>query len=343
MRVVAVDPRKDHRWRRLAAGNHGSLFTSPPWIGAVCETYGFTPQARIAVEAGGELVGGLTWVPVRDIRGERLLSLPFSDRADPLLESPDAWPVLAADALATGQHLTLRCRADLRPPTEPTFRTTGEAAWHGTPLDAPPDELLTRFSSAVRRNLATAQRKQVGVTVSTSLDSIRTYHGLHVALRKRKYRLLAQPREFFERIWENFIDDDAVVTILAHVGDEAVAGAVYLVWGETLYYKFGASLAEFLPVRPNDAIHWAAIRWACERGLHLLDWGLSDLDQPGLVAYKRKWASVEHRIVTLQSGVRERNVEADDLLAQLTQLFVHDAVPDTVTESAGALLYRYFC
>jgi CelD/BcsL family acetyltransferase involved in cellulose biosynthesis len=96
-------------------------------------------------------------------------------------------------------------------------------------------------------------------------------------------------------------------------------------------------------VRPNDAIHWAAIRWACERGLRLLDWGLSDLDQPGLVAYKRKWASVEHRIVTLQSGVRERNVEADDLLAQLTQLFVHDTVPDTVTESAGALLYRYFC
>jgi CelD/BcsL family acetyltransferase involved in cellulose biosynthesis len=64
---------------------------------------------------------------------------------------------------------------------------------------------------------------------------------------------------------------------------------------------FGASVGETLSLRPNDALAWAALRWVSERGLHMLDWGLSDVDQPGLVAYKRKWASEERRIVTLRS------------------------------------------
>ena len=122
------------------------------------------------------------------------------------------------------------------------------------------------------------------------------YHRLHVDLRKRKYRLLAQPLEFFERIRQAFAPADALRIALALVDGRPVAGAVYVVWGDTVYYKFGASRAEFLPLRPNDALHWRLIRWAHDRGLRTLDWGLSDLDQPGLVAYKRNWASREGRI-----------------------------------------------
>ena len=70
----------------------------------------------------------------------------------------------------------------------------------------------------------------------------------------------------------------------------------------------------------------------------------SDLDQPGLVAYKRKWASEERRIVTLRSMSRDPNSGRDpgQLLGELTRLLTDDAVPDNITERAGSLLYRYF-
>ena len=83
--VVLADPRTDPRWHALVSGSQGSLFTSPPWIRSVCDTYGFTPQASIVTDAGGCPTDGFAWVPISDIRGERLVSLPFSDRAEPVV------------------------------------------------------------------------------------------------------------------------------------------------------------------------------------------------------------------------------------------------------------------
>jgi CelD/BcsL family acetyltransferase involved in cellulose biosynthesis len=343
--VLRVDPRVDPRWLELSSGPRGSLFTSPPWIGAVCDTYGFEPTARVAVDASGRPLGGLAWVDVRDIRGQRRSSLPFSDRADPIAGDARTWAALAADALAGDLPFTLRTLDTNAAVDDPRFRVTGEAAHHRTSLDRPLDELHAAFRSQTRRNIATAQRSGVEVVLSAGADAVTEYHRLHVELRKNKYALLAQPLEFFERIWKAFAPTDDVRTALALVDGRPVAGAMYLVWQDTVYYKFGASLAAFLQQRPNDALHWALIQWAHTRGLKALDWGLSDLDQPGLVAYKSKWASEEGRIRTLNAGGAPlgRSEDVERTLRLVTELMTDPSVPSAVAERAGAALYRYFC
>jgi CelD/BcsL family acetyltransferase involved in cellulose biosynthesis len=345
MRTLRVDPRTDPRWAALAGGPGGSLFTSPPWIGAVCDTYGFQPAARIAVDASGGPVGGVAWIDVRDLRGDRRLALPFCDRADPIAADPGTWALVSADPLAGDLPVTLRCLDDSPAADDPRFAVLGEAAWHVTALDRPLADLHAAFRASTRRNIATAERAGVQVVLRDDADAMAEYHGLHVGLRKRKYRLLAQPLDFFERIRKAFVPDDAVRIALALVDGRPVAGAVYLVWGDTVYYKFGASRPEFLPLRPNDALHWRLIRWASARGLRTLDWGLSDLDQPGLVAYKRHWASREGRIRTLNAGGRplREPAELGPLLGVLTDLLTDPSVPDAVSERAGAALYRLFC
>jgi CelD/BcsL family acetyltransferase involved in cellulose biosynthesis len=342
--VVAADPLTDPRWRTLAASPGASLFTSPPWIAAVSETYGFVPQARIALDASGTPVGGLAWVRVDDARGSRLLSLPFSDRADPLVPDLPTWNAVSAAVTSGDPPFTLRCLDDSPASADERMRVVGEAAWHGTPIDAEPDELRGRIAPQSRRNLANAARSGVKVDVSDDLDAVRAMHRLHVRLRKAKYHLLAQPVAFFERIWSEFAPADGCVTLLARVDDEVIAAAIFLEWAGVLYYKFGASAQEHLRVRPNDAIYWAAIHYAAERGLHLVDWGLSDRDQPGLVAYKRKWASVERSLVTLRAGApaAEQHTLGTEL-GELTRLLTDESVPDDITERAGAVLYHYFC
>lgn len=342
--VIAADPRTDPRWNTLATDAQGSIFTSPPWIRSVCDTYGFTPQARIATDAAGRPTDGFTWVPISDFRGDRLISLPFSDRAEPLVADPAMWSSLVDDAMRHDAPLTIRCLDGAVPTADARLVRAEEAAWHGTPLDVAVQDIYRSLSPATRRNIAAAERNGVYVDAVTGLEGLRAYHRLHVSLRKHKYRLLAQPFAFFERIWQEFSVRDGIVTLLARANGEPIAGAVYLVWNDVVYYKFGASLASALSLRPNDAVAWAALRWASERGLRLLDWGLSDLDQPGLVAYKRKWASQERRIVTLcsPSPSDDSDRELDGLLGELTRLLTDDAVPDEITERAGSLLYRYF-
>jgi CelD/BcsL family acetyltransferase involved in cellulose biosynthesis len=342
-RIVEVDPRTDDRWLQLASSPAGSAFTSPPWIRALSTTYGFEPRARVAVDGSGAPTAGFAWVPVHDIRGSRLISLPFSDRAEPLCDDAGVFADLAREALDSEHPLTLRCFDDAPVGAVPQLDRVGEAAWHGTPLTAPLEEIAAGFAYQTRRNIRIAERRGVKVVASTELAAVHHFHRLHVALRKRKYRLLAQSADFFERVWREFRAADAVVTILAYHDDDVIAGAVYLVWNNTLYYKFSASVGEHLVHRPNEAIQWAAIEWAVERGLTLLDWGLTDLDQPGLLEYKRKWGCEERRIATWRSGEPRPVPGVGPLLGGLTELLTDDAVPDEVAARAGALLYRYFC
>lgn len=343
--VERVDPRTDARWLALARGPAGSLFTSPPWIRAVSESYGFVPTARVATDASGRPLGGLAWVDVHDLRGQRRVALPFGDRADPIVGNPATWSAVSADAFDGAAPFTLRCLDSSPAVDDPRFTSVGEAAWHTTDLDRSMDDLHGAFASQTRRNIAKAERSGVEVVLSADLDAVAEYHRLHVELRKNKYRLLAQPRNFFEQIWTAFAADDGIRTALALVDGRPVAGAMYLVWEDTVYYKFGASLAEFLPLRPNDALHWTLMRWAQDRGLRSLDWGLSDLDQPGLVAYKSKWASAEGRIRTLNAGgpPHGRSDEVEQTLRTVTGLLTDPTVPSAITERAGAALYRFFC
>jgi hypothetical protein len=344
-RTLRVDPRTDPLWAALAAGPGGSLFTSPPWIEAVCGTYGFRPTARVAVGDSGRPVGGVAWVDVADLRGRRRVALPFCDRADPIVPDAPTWQLVSGDPLAGDLPVTLRCLEGSPAAGDPRFTVLGEAAWHTTDLDRPLDELHAALRPRTRRNIAAAERNGVEVVLRGDRDAMAEYHRLHVGLRKRKYRLLAQPLDLFEGIRTAFAPADAVRVALALVDGRAVAGAVYLVWGDTVYYKFGASEADSLPLRPNDALHWRLIRWASDRGLRTLDWGLSDLDQPGLVAYKRNWASREGRIRTLNAGGRplEEPAGIGPLLGTVTDLLTDPSVPDAVSERAGAALYRLFC
>jgi CelD/BcsL family acetyltransferase involved in cellulose biosynthesis len=341
--VRSADPRTDPLWHALACRPGGSLFISPPWISAVSDTYGFTPTARVLVATSGGPYAGVAWAEVSDVRGRRRVALPFCDRADPVVPDLAGWRALSRDALDGDVPFAVRCLHTCPAVDDPRLTRATEAAWHETRLDRPLDDLHAALRPQTRRNIAKAERSGVEVVISDEADAITEYYVLHVGLRKGKYRLLPQPREFFHRIWKTFAPLDGIRTALALVGGRPVAGAVYLVWQDTVYYKFGASDAQFLPLRPNDALHWQMLQWAHDRGLRALDWGLSDLDQPGLCAYKRGWSSTEGRICTLTGGLLRPRTDVEDLLRTVTELLTDPSVPNAVTERAGSALYRFFC
>lgn len=346
-KVVRVDPRWDDRWRELVLSASGGPFVSPPWIRALCATYGFTPMARLALDAEDNPVAGLAWIPVSDARGRRVCSLPFSDWADPIMADASTWNALTDDLLAPGERFSVRCSKDSVPFEDTRLEVVDEAVRHGCRLDVPVPDLYERIGAAARRSVTRSERRGVRVEIDAGLHGVRQFHRLQVALRKVKFRMLAQPVEFYERIWEAFTPEQAVTTMLAYLpgGTEPVAGVVFLRWNDVLYAKFMASLPGSLDDRPNDALYWAGIRWAAQQGLRMVDWGISGLDQPGLQRFKRKYSTHESRVVTLRSRgeASPAEIEVGSTLNAITLLLTEDSVPDEVTARAGAMLYHYFC
>ena len=282
---------------------------------------------------------------IADIRGERIASLPFSDYCDPLVEQPGAWAELVQPILAAGVPVRLRCLRNMLPVEDGRFRVTGRALWHGVDLARAEDAIWAGLDASARQNVRKAERHGVVVRRSSGLEDLRLFHSLHAQLRKSKYRMLAQPFAFFEALHALLAPEDRIWVLLAEVDGVVVAGILFLEWGDTLYYKFNASIDTHL--RPNDLLVWEGIRLGRSRGLARLDFGLSDTGQPGLVRYKSKFATEERAISLLEwrpdGHADPRGEEVGRMLHHVTRLLTEPSVPDTVTRAAGDELYRYFC
>ena len=328
----------------LQAHPLASLFSSPSWIEALRATYGFHVKASALIEDG---VAGaaILFSEIDDMRGRRTLSLPFSDYCDPLVEDPVVWRRLLAPLLELKAPLRFRCLSNGLPQADPRLTGTGTALWHATDLRRPEAAMWAGLDGQARQNVRKAQRGGVTVRESDSLDDLRVFHRMHAHVRKTKYRLLAQPFAFFESLHAAFAPSGRLVVMLAEAEGVPIAGILFLIHGDTLYYKFNASLE--LELRPNDLLAWSGLQLGQRRGLAKLDFGLSDTAQPGLVRYKRKFATLEREIALLQWAPEGHGQPAADeagrTLGRLTRLLTDERMPDELGLAAGDELYRFFC
>lgn len=344
--IACIDPVTDPRWLSLVESCGGGLFHSPPWLRVLSDAYGFTARAYLAVGPAGETRGGVAFCEIHDALGPRVASLPFSDSCDPLLDSHEAWQALFPRLEAHGVPLHFRCLDDRIAPADERLAATKRARWHTLSLEATPEELWDRLAEPTQRAIRRAERSGVVVRALEGHQGLRGFIQLHVALRKQKYRLLAQPVAFFEAIARRFSDGGGWLPLGAYQDDRLIAATIYLRWGDTLYYKFNASAQDALQARPNSLLAWAGISMGRRLGCRVFDLGPSDDDQPGLIRFKRDLGAQEKELRFLRytppGWPTERGAEVGRLLGQLTRLLTAPDVPDEVTERAGALFYRLF-
>lgn len=314
-----------------------TLFHSAPWREAVEQAFGleirkFTPASDPSGVAFYSLIS--------DIRGDRVVCTPFSDFCDPLL-SEDGWNEFANHLRSYQVPVTVRPFRNEMVANDKSFELRKELLWHGIDLRPGAEAVWDGLKGKLRTKIRRAPKEGVSLRISSSMDDVAAFHKMHVNLRKSKYGLLAQPLSFFEELAERFGDDMAV--ILAEKDGDPVAGMVFFAWNGVWYYKFGASYeADY---RPNAAMIIEACREAETRGLELLDLGRSDIDQPGLVQFKRQFNSQEMPLTTLHwqpSQYVQPIPELGKTLGAVTSLLTDPAVPDEVTARGGELLYRFF-
>jgi CelD/BcsL family acetyltransferase involved in cellulose biosynthesis len=346
MSIICIDPLTDTRWQELAECHPSSVFNSPEWMRVVAETYDFEINAYVLLDASGAPQAGIPFCRISDIRGSRIVSIPFSDYSDPLVTTAEQWHMLADKLLAEEQPVIFRCLHNTLPVDDHRLTEFKRAKWHGVDLERDQETIWMSLDGAARRAIKKAQKSGVIIRKSKDKEAVRTFFEMHLGIRKYKYRLVAQPYSFFENIWKYLIDQgDGVVFLAEHEG-QVIGGIMFLAWKDTFFYKFNASSLDDLAVRPNDLMVWEGIQYAKEHGYHKFDFGLSDWDQEGLLRYKRKFATEEKTIFFLEHepdhGTPPYVRQARQLLPSLTDLFTDDSVPDAITEKAGDVLYRFF-
>lgn len=336
---------KEPRWDSALAGLDGEVFQSRRWLSALNSAFGMEFEASIERDGAGAVVAGIPYCRIDDIRGSRIVTLPFSDFVIPMVADEAQWHKLIEPILDMGLPVSLQTSSQSIVATDDRFRVAGSTVRHSIPLDGDIEELVARFSQLPRRFLRKADKAGITFRMATGKHELRAFYDLHLGVRKYKHQLLCQPYSLFEAIWENFIADGCGGVMLGFVDDEPVGGCLLLEAGDTLYYKFSASHPDYRHLGVSHAAVVESMKHGLSRRLSHLDLGRSDLDQPGLIDFKRRFGAATSelsRFTWTPSGASPSSCETGAVLGRLTELFVDPQVPDSMTERAGDLLYRYF-
>jgi CelD/BcsL family acetyltransferase involved in cellulose biosynthesis len=343
VRLETVDPVADAAWSDLVdRDTAATIFHHPGWLRLLGEHYRYPISAWCVTGDDGRLAAGLPVALVRSrLTGARLISIPFSDTCPPLQDpASDLDPAVLAQAVEEERGragLPLEVRGELVGVTGGTV--VQKYAQHRLALEPDVERVERRFSkSQVKRGIAKALREGVTVERHQGRAALERFYAMHMATRRHQ-GMPTQPRRFILRFSELFDAGHGFVLLARHQGRD-IAGAVFLSAGSTLTYKYGASRRSALAVRPNNLLFMEAIRWGCEHGMRTLDFGRTDLDNDGLMAFKRSWGSDELPLAYTYLG--RRKPETGPGLSQRAMKTVIQHSPPALGRLVGEALYRDF-
>jgi CelD/BcsL family acetyltransferase involved in cellulose biosynthesis len=339
--VFVLDPLADTRWDELLARHpRASVFHSRGWLEALKRTYGFEPFV-LTTTGEGPLENGLAVCRVKSLMSRRLVSLPFSDHCDPLVDRPDDLSEMIEFLRAEVEQR--RCRSfELRPraPVGRPFRAADQTyCLHTLDLSRPSSELFAGFHrSSGKQAIRRAEREGLTYEAGTSDALLASFYGL-LRLTRRRHGLPPQPLAWFRNLVSSL--RDAVTIRLASKDGQPIASIMTLTFKKTMVYKYGGSDAAHHQLGGMPFLFWRAIEAAKAEGIETLDLGRSDLDQPGLVAFKDHLGATRSTLTYYTYPARRHAAVRSGALAAAARS-VMSRLPDAALDLTGRLLYKHF-
>ena len=283
--IRVLDPLTDRCWDELV-GRHerSSVFHQRSWLEALSRTYGYAPLVITDTPAGSPLTSGVVLCRISSwITGTRLVSLPFADHCEPLLNKP-------GEALKYTEWLSGECKEkhlryfELRPLSTVESAVSGllpSRSYLFHELDLQPDlnQLFQQLhKNCFQRKIRRAERERLSYEVGRSKELVDEFYRLTL-LTRRRHHLLPQPRIWFRNLVECMGDD--VQIRVARKNGTPVAAILTLRHRSTLVYKYGASDANLHRLGGMPFLFWKLIQEGKASGAEKIDLGRSDLDQAG--------------------------------------------------------------
>jgi hypothetical protein len=274
--------------------------------------------------------------------GSRLVSLPFADHCEPFVEGPEEIGALVEWV----QEETKRGGwkyIELRPIASERFAGTalvpGRSFWlHTLSLAPGMEELFANLNKDnLQRRIRRAERENLVYERGTSPQLLDCFYKLMLKTRRR-HGLLPQPKIWFQNLLR-YMSPGAEIRV-ASKGTIPVGAMFTLRHKGTVVYKYGCSDERYHNLGTMPFLFWKMIDESKRECAEHIDFGRTDLDQAGLIAFKDHFGATRRQITYLRyppstsgGGVAIR------CLPVMRPLF--SVLPDAISSIAGQVLYRH--
>ena len=156
--------------------------------------------------------------------------------------------------------------------------------------DKTEDEIFEAFHSKTRYNVRLATKKGVEIKEGTRED-LKVFHKIMVETGERD-DFIIRPLSYFEKMYD-CLGKEHMKLLLAYHEGEAIAGIIPIMYGNKVWYLYGASSNKHRNLMPNYLLQWTMIKEAIERKADVYDFrgvsGVVDETHPqyGLYRFKK--------------------------------------------------------
>jgi hypothetical protein len=276
----------------------GTLYHTTEWQGVIERAF---PHIRgrflVLRKAGsGRIQAG---VPVYNVKswllGNRLVSIPLATVCDPLVSTLEEWdalaPELSKEALRTNSK-RLEIRMALSGTQLPvSFSSSSQFRHHVLPLYGEFNQLYAQFDKqSVRQKAEKARRAGVIVHEMGDDETMAVSYAI-LASTRRRLGLPPMPSRFFESLHSNLRPKSRKI-FLAYHNSKPVACHLVLIYKDQWISEYSGN-SDGAVSGVNQLLYLETIRQAWSNGARKFSFGRTSIHNHGLLAYKRRWGTIE--------------------------------------------------
>jgi hypothetical protein len=297
MKAKIIDPAMVD-WARLDGFADRTVFQTREWLHFVRETQ----RAKIVLcelEEGGETVGYFTGLVFSRL-GVRILGSSFPGWTTPYMGFnlvPGASRKSALAAIEQTAWDTLKCLH--MEVSDPFFsvedgRETGFACEfyksYRSDLTEAEDKIFNKMDSACRRCVRKAEKSGVTIEEAHDLNFADEYYEQLKDVFAKQGLVPTYTVDRVRALVRNLEPTGRVLLVRARDPQgKCIASGIFPGFNKIAEFWGNASYRSSQNLRPNEAIHWYAMKYWKRRGVEVYDWG-------GEGTYKEKYGCVQHSV-----------------------------------------------
>jgi CelD/BcsL family acetyltransferase involved in cellulose biosynthesis len=342
--VHVLDPLVDDRWDDLVARHPcAAAFHERGWLQALARTYGYEPLVLTSAPAGERLNDGVVLCRVSSwLTGSRLVSLPFADHCEPLLNE-------IGESLEFMNWLRGECDRqhwkyiELRPLSQVEggafdLQPSRSYCFHELDIRANLEEIFRGFhKDSIQRRIRRAEKEGLSYEAGRSGQLLDEFYRL-VLITRRRHHLLPQPRAWFKNLVACM--GDKLQIRVARKDGTPISAMLTLRHRSCVIYKYGCSDESVHNLGGMPFLFWRLVEESKASGVERIDFGRSDLDNEGLIKFKDKFGTTKKTLTYYRYPHAEKGEAIKSRSAQAARQFL-SVLPDAVCSQAGKLLYRH--
>jgi len=333
--------------------NNGTVYHLLEWRDILKKEYQFKPEYLLARDSDAKICGVLPLFYVKNFRGARLESLPFSIYGGPIATTTDAFSMLIKAAIEKSiemksKYLVLKMQHDLQKNVIFENNLIEDKYYIRSVLELSEnqDETWAKLSRDKKRQVKNARKMNVTVRIAENLDDVKSFYELELLTRK-KHGLPTPSLRYFYDIWRTLEAKNLVRILLAEHNEKAIAGTMLFTFKDTILYAIGASDMRYLKYRPNNLVLWEGIEWGCRNGYRYFDFGGTPSDHLSLLDFKKRWGAINNfypyyyfpQKYSIKSDTAAQN---NNGIVQRAGTYLFKKMPICISKIVGPPLIKYF-